>query len=60
MSSRDAPRIMPFGKYVGTSIEDLPTSYLEWLRKNIDTRIGDWAEEELEERAEDPSHWSRS
>ncbi len=27
----NAPRRMPFGKYRGELLEDLPTDYLEWL-----------------------------
>lgn len=25
---------MPFGKYKGQSLEDLPTSYIQWLLEN--------------------------
>lgn len=27
---------MPFGKYKGEELEDLPTSYLYWLCENVD------------------------
>lgn len=27
---------MPFGKYKGQQLEDLPTSYLYWLAENIE------------------------
>ena len=27
---------MPFGKYKGLPIEELPSSYLQWLTNNID------------------------
>ena len=27
---------MPFGKYKGLPIEELPSSYLRWLTNNID------------------------
>lgn len=37
---------MPFGKYVGTEVSELPTKYLEWLTENCDL-YGD-LEEEIE------------
>ena len=36
--------IIPFGKYKGHSIEDLPSSYLKWLTENIH-------DNEMEERS---------
>ena len=46
-------REMPFGKYRGYPITEVPTGYLRWmLRKGW---LADWAEEELEDRA-DPDH----
>lgn len=29
---------MPFGKYKGTPVEDLPADYLTWLWENVDLR----------------------
>ena len=29
---------MPFGKYKGGPIEDLPSSYLKWLTENINDK----------------------
>jgi len=28
--------LMPWGKHLGTDIEDLPTDYLKWLAENCD------------------------
>ena len=30
--------IMPYGKYKGQDMENLPSSYLLWLAENIDER----------------------
>jgi hypothetical protein len=30
--------IMPWGKFKGKDIEDLPSSYLKWLAENIDEK----------------------
>jgi hypothetical protein len=30
--------MMPFGKYEGVPLRDVPTSYLEWLERNISLR----------------------
>lgn len=30
--------IMPFGKYKGTRMGDLPVGYLKWLAENIDEK----------------------
>ena len=27
--------VMPFGKYKGSSISDVPVSYLQWMQENI-------------------------
>ena len=29
---------MPFGKYRGYAIDDLPPSYIQWLRENVQLR----------------------
>jgi hypothetical protein len=29
---------MPFGKYKGSSLKDIPADYLLWLRKNVELR----------------------
>jgi hypothetical protein len=35
------PMKMPFGKYKGCSVEELPISYCQWLRDNsIDKALG--------------------
>ncbi len=36
MTTRDGTRKMPFGKYKGKAIEDLPTSYLKWMVEKLD------------------------
>ena len=32
----DRPDVMPFGKYKGEPVEDLPSSYIEWLLSETD------------------------
>lgn len=47
--------ILPFGKYKGCSIEQLPTSYLRWLARQVNTDLEYWAEvakKELDDRQE--------
>jgi len=41
--------IMPFGKYKGKDIVDIPSSYLKWLAKQdwVDGPLGKAVEEEL-------------
>ena len=38
---------MPFGKYVGLDIEDLPRSYLRWCLDNL-SWMDSWLEDEME------------
>ncbi len=45
MSDQD---IMPFGKYRGEKMEDIPASYLLWLRESGHKGpVGDYIEENL-------------
>ena len=37
---------LPFGKYKGQDIEDLPTSYLYWLAENLESNAAIQAEAE--------------
>ena len=49
-------RIVRFGKYKDWPISEVPTGYLRWALENIDGSLADWAEDEIEDRLEDPSH----
>ena len=42
---------MPFGKYKGEAIEDLPTDYIEWLLGNVE-RLSSSVQRELENQLE--------
>jgi hypothetical protein len=48
---------MPFGKYKGEYIYDLPINYLEWLYENIELR-GDI--QEAVSKAIDEYYWAKS
>lgn len=42
---------MPFGKYKGRAMEDIPSDYLHWLAENMDIdRIATAADEEYNYR----------
>ena len=41
---KSRPIKMPFGKYKGRKVEDLPSNYLKWMIENI-------ADEELQQAA---------
>lgn len=44
--------IIPFGKYKGTDIEDVPSSYLKWLSENCeDDEVREEAEKEYKFRS---------
>lgn len=49
---------MPFGKYKGEDIEDLPSDYLRWLAGNCDwnTEIQEEADEEYWHRDQSNTH----
>jgi len=55
--------IMPWGKYEGRAIDELPSNYLHWILDNFDTEtrlkqsIVDAAEEELEWRDDNGGHF---
>lgn len=34
--NEDTPFRMPFGKYQGELVEEIPTDYLEWLYFNVE------------------------
>lgn len=40
--------LMPFGKYKGRKMEEVPASYLLWLRdQHVDGEVADYIEENL-------------
>lgn len=50
--------IMPWGKFSGKSIEDIPSSYLKWLAEECeDDEICEAADAEYEWRTEWKKHW---
>lgn len=49
---------MPFGKFKGTDIEDLPSDYLKWMAENVDDEdICCAADEEYRFRTDMNEHW---
>jgi len=48
---------MPFGKYEGEEISDLPISYVEWCLDNLD--LDDWLEVELEHALIEDANFGR-
>jgi len=49
---------MPWGKYKGRDIEDLPSGHLLWLAKNCeDDYIATAADEEFRWRTDWDKHW---
>jgi hypothetical protein len=49
--------IIPFGKYKGEYLCDLPTSYIEWLEDNIESdKIRNLATAELSYREKDGNY----
>ena len=49
--NKDDRFIMPFGLHEGEYLCDLPSSYLEWIENNIDSKkIKNLASEELNDR----------
>lgn len=47
----DGTMTMPFGKYRGKTIEELPSGYLRWMRDNVeDDDLVDAADDELQFR----------
>jgi len=46
-SPKSSSLMMPFGKYKGTLVEDLPTDYIQWCLGNIDN-LRDNLKEEME------------
>lgn len=36
MSRKDGTMVMPWGKYRGKTIEEIPSGYLSWLMDNCD------------------------
>ncbi len=49
---------IPFGKYTGLEIEEIPSSYLKWLAENCDDdEIVEEAETEYEWRERFRSHF---
>lgn len=51
--------IMPWGKFKGKDLEDIPSGYLYWLKENCeDNTIMKAAEEEYEFREKWNTHFS--
>lgn len=49
---------MPFGKYIGQDLEDIPSSYLRWLAENCDDdEICEAADEEYQWREANRKHF---
>lgn len=50
--------IMPFGKYKGKTIEDIPSGYLRWLALNCDDdEICEAADQEYQWRDQNRKHF---
>jgi len=50
--------IMPFGKYKGKDLEDIPSSYLKWLAENCENDdIATKADEEYRWRSDHRKHF---
>jgi len=50
--------VIPFGKYKGKFITELPSSYLHWLAENSDKEdICQAADEEYRYRNDHDGHW---
>lgn len=48
---------MPWGKYAGTEIEEIPSDYLRWLAENCDDEaICEAADEEYRWRSDHGGH----
>jgi hypothetical protein len=55
----DSEFIMPWGKYTGKSLEDIPSSYLRWLSEECeDDQICEEADKEYEWRTQWKKHWN--
>jgi hypothetical protein len=49
---------MPWGKFKGKTLEDIPSSYLRWLQNNCeDDEIQEAAEAEYQWRTDHSKHW---
>ena len=46
---------MPFGKYRGVELEDIPVSYLAWVRDNVDIR-SETLRDAILDRLDDAEH----
>ena len=50
--------ILPWGKFKGKDLEDIPSGYLKWLSENCeDDEIANAAYEEYEWRSNWDKHW---
>ena len=49
--------IMPFGKYEGEYISDIPISYVKWCLRNLD--LDGWLEVELEHAVIEDANFGR-
>lgn len=49
--------IMPWGKYEGEDMEDIPSSYLRWIMNNVDDQeVVEAAEAEMAYRDDHNAH----
>jgi len=50
--------IMPYGKYRGKAMHEIPSGYLKWLAENVDDEIiANEADEEYQHRERYNVHW---
>lgn len=51
---------MPFGKYRGSAVEDIPLDYLQWLVRTVDLRgtLAEAVSRAISEKAENDHYYS--
>src|SRR5215204_6587463 len=57
-----SPHRMPFGKYKGESLSDIPLHYISWLLEQefLKEPLRGWLEDEYEERTDPPPDEERA